>query len=200
VYSPRPLSTPSDAHAVAREFAALLSHVLCVSVSRTPLQCVPVSPSSGDWARTEWLVSAGRLSGAPVELTDDTWLLVQHRLGVREKGGCNWLTTLSYSYRWQATADDGSWIVAWDYERDTDRPFPAHVHVRCAPTLYPDGRPDFAKVHLPSGRVLLEDVIRFLVIEQKTPPRSNSWEETLSEAARIFRRIQAERLAADLDE
>lgn len=200
MYSPRPLSTRSDAHEVAREFAALLRHILCVSVTRTPLRSQVVEPGSGDWTRTEWIVIAGDgLVGKPVELNDGTWLLVEHRLGIREKGGSFWLTTLSYGYRWQANEDDGSWIVAWDYERERREPPMFHLHVRCAPGFYPSDRRDFSKLHLPSGRVILEDVIRFLVMEQEVPTVSDNWHDTLAEAEEIFRAIQAGRLAADLD-
>lgn len=183
---------------MAQEFGALLRYVLCETVTASHLQLVAL-PNEGDWTRSQWLATASgpASSSVPLRLIDGTYLLVQQRLGIRQKGGDWWLTTLDYRYCWQADEDDSSAIVAWDYERERPAPPLAHLHLNCSPANYPSGRTDFSKLHLPAGRLPLEDVLRFLVVEQGIGPRSDTWEATLAEAGEIFARIQAERAAAD---
>jgi hypothetical protein len=198
VYSPRPLSTRSDAFAVAREFGGLIRHVLCSTVTRTPTRLLPVE-SPTDWRQTEWIVSAldDRRGSVPLQLVDRTWLLVQQRLGVREKAGEWWLTTLEHAYRWQATPDDKSWLIGWHYMREAPDYPRSHIHVNCAPGSYPAGRKHFGKLHLPTRRLPLEDVLAFLINECGVPHISPNWRNILDEAARIFEQIQADRIAAD---
>jgi hypothetical protein len=109
-----------------------------------------------------------------------------------EADGNLWLTTLSYTYQWQATEDDGSWFVRWEYERESRGPYPrSHVHVNAAPAGYAATDKHFAKLHLPSGRVAIEHVVDFLVREHGVPTISKRWAEVLEEASRIFAQIQA---------
>lgn len=47
-----------------------------------------------------------------------------------------------------------------------------------------------ANLHIPTGRVLLEDVVRVLIEEFNVRPLTQSWENTLALNAEIFREIQ----------
>ena len=55
-----------------------------------------------------------------------------------------------------------------------------HLHVR-------RGDPDYGglgKLHLPTGRVFFEDVLRFLVTEHGVPPARDDWQDVLGEGLR----------------
>jgi Family of unknown function (DUF6516) len=122
----------------------------------------------------------------PVRLNDGGWLLAEQRVGVRESrtDGQLWLATLRYRYQWQVEEDDGTWLVRWDYLRDTG---PPHIHVRGGGL---ESDPNFHKLHIPSRRVALEDVIRFLIDENRAMPLSDHWSEVLDAATVIFESIQ----------
>src|SRR5439155_7866271 len=78
----------------------------------------------GDWQRWKWVVSA--LDGVKpraFRLTNGTWLFAAQTLGVRESSrepDNRWLTTLKYTYQWQANEDNRSWMVRWCYSRERD--------------------------------------------------------------------------------
>jgi hypothetical protein len=160
------------------------------------------SGGHSDWRRSIWVVSAfDGVVPAPFELEDGTWLFAAQTLAVREShtDGQLWLTTLSYTYQWQSSRDDGSWIARWCYGRETpsgttkpaaDR---AHLHVNGVPSDYAQDAKHFPKLHLPAGRIGIEDLAAFLVREHGVPARSENWEEVLEEARQIFANIQARR-------
>jgi hypothetical protein len=195
VYSPEPLSTRSDAEARAREFGGLVSRLLTATVSRQPVR-LRRHTDHADWTRWTWEVGAFSPTHLPtaVRLSVGTHLFAMMELGVRENAGQFWLTTLASVYRWQATSDGASWIVRWEYERDPigTKP-PAHLHVNATPARYPEARRDFPKLHLPTGRVAIEDVIAFLLDEQGLPETSPNARAVLAEGRAIFRAIQRER-------
>jgi hypothetical protein len=66
------------------------------------------------------------------------------------------------------------------------------VHVNGLPDAYAGGKP-FPKVHLPTGRLGIEDVIEFLIRDGGVEPVSDEWETTLREAREIFDGILARR-------
>lgn len=161
------------------------------------------SGEQSDWKQSVWVVSAfDGLLPAPFELGDGTWLFAAQTLGVRESqtDGQLWLTTLGYTYQWQSDRDDGTWMVRWCYQRETasgtTKPAPerAHLHVNGIPSDYDEDAKHFPKLHLPAGRIGIEDLAAFLVRECSVPARSpKNWEEVLDEARQIFAKIQARR-------
>ena len=106
------------------------------------------------------------------------------------------LRVYSSSYQYQADQDGERWIVRYDYERVPDSVHPcSHVHVRA--TLPPDCQESLPKgatlerIHIPTGRVSIEAVIRMLV-EQfgiKTNCPSEVWRPILAESEEEFERI-----------
>jgi hypothetical protein len=87
----------------------------------------------------------------PVRLTNRGWLLAAQTLGVRasRRDGQLWLTTLRSTYTWQASDDDRSWLVRWEYERDGVGLYPAsHLHVNAEPADY-EGEKYSPKLHFP---------------------------------------------------
>jgi hypothetical protein len=61
-----------------------------------------------------------------------------------------------------------------------------HVHI-AAITDTPAGPLDFGKVHLTTGWVIIEEVIRFLTTEVGVRPKAENWDELLIESEKLFR-------------
>jgi hypothetical protein len=188
-YSPEPLSSGDSAESTVQAFGGLFQHVLNTTITRDHIRVSPFTRGR-EWTDWQWVISRATDLGEPLPLSlngSTTWLLAEQRLGVGQSSsdGQLWLTTLQYRYRWQADEDDGTWLVRWDYRRG----HAPHVHVNSVPQGWAAGR-HFHKLHMPTRRVAIEDVVRFLILEEIVEPRSPNWEETLEVAAAIFDRIQ----------
>jgi hypothetical protein len=194
-YSPEPLSSAGDAERTIQEFGGLFRHVLNTTITADYVRVVPVTKRC-HWNEWQWVISKSTDLGEPrpLQLKSQGWLLAEQRLGVRRSQRDNelWLTTLQYRYRWQTEEDDGTWLIRWDYLRGRA----AHVHVNATPSGW-RGSKDFHKLHVPTRRVAIEDIVRFLLAEGSVKRRSENWEETLEAATAIFDRIQARRTQDD---
>ena len=144
---------------------------------------------------------AGYIAHAPnrlpvaMPLEDGRYLYLVQTICLRRTE--KFLTTLEYRYAYQAAPGADSWIVRWEYQREPgeDYPYPrAHLHVNSSPDSYA-GRKRFNELHIPTGRVTVEDVCRHLVDEHAVGPVSSDWRETLRRTEADFREIQRKRFA-----
>jgi hypothetical protein len=119
----------------------------------------------------------------PLELNGTTVCLFVQQVVVVEDGKCR---TESYSYRLQAGASPGSWLVRWEYRRDPPRAdyvYPrAHVHVN---GKFPDDSP-IGRVHIATPRLPLELVVQNLISDWGVRPRTDDWRAILHESAQGF--------------
>lgn len=105
------------------------------------------------------------------------------------KGLCR-LETSNYWYRLHRISGVGEAVLRWEYDRshkaDTDKP-PRH-HAHASVCLETDGLSmDLDKLHLPTGWVTIEEVIRFLITELgHRPPCGSKWPSILAESERAF--------------
>jgi hypothetical protein len=108
----------------------------------------------------------------------------------RERGKFQ-VRTLAYQYRITEGPDfDAPYILRWEYNarelRDSFHPrhhFQAPVKRSLA-----DGRAlDFEKLHVSTGWVTIEEVIRFLISELEVKPKSADWDKILRESEERFR-------------
>ncbi len=98
------------------------------------------------------------------------------------------LTTLKYWYRLQeSAADDADALIRWEYERVPNKYHcPQHVQLR-ATVRAPKGKTiELNKVHLPTGWVPIEDVIRFLIVDLQVKPADPAWDSILGASADLF--------------
>ncbi len=119
--------------------------------------------------------------------------LVQHVNVIKietEKGERFRVSTIRYIYAFWRTPDDV--LAGWHYHPDLHIKFP-HLHVYdrndeaerkagCKPFL-------LHGMHMPTGRVALEDVIKFAIREMKVVPEKNragDWEKILAETSTRF--------------
>jgi hypothetical protein len=98
-------------------------------------------------------------------------------------------STLAYIYsvRLKEPPDDGDdEIVAWHWHplRTPDRPDP-HIHVTVA---HPHLGVTLSKLHIPSGRVAFEEVLRFLIDDLSViPVRPDDWRVIVGDSEARFK-------------
>lgn len=107
-----------------------------------------------------------------------------------EKGYMFRVSTLRYIYAIWETPDVP--LIGWHYHPDMEVSFP-HVHIYDRTTEGEKAagqKPHIVhKLHIPSGRVSLEEVIRFAVLELGVLPdkkQEKDWQDILSDTERRF--------------
>jgi hypothetical protein len=156
----------------AQRFADHLNGILNSTVSDSRLSVIqlPADPCTFELTR---LVDG---DSAPLELHGSTVCLFVRYVIVVKDGDCN---IESYAYRLQTGKSAASWLIRWEYQRESPRsdyPYArAHVHVRGA---FPDGKPA-DRLHIPTRRVPLEMVLWHLIAEWGVKPKRDDWQQLL---------------------
>lgn len=103
------------------------------------------------------------------------------------------LRTLAYAYR----ITDGptfkhKWLTRWEYNPlGQTAPYPRH-HIHVPFEIEWNRRKlSFEDLHLPSGWITIEEVIRFLIQELEVTPESSDWDAILKESEQSFRQWTA---------
>jgi hypothetical protein len=100
------------------------------------------------------------------------------------------LQTLAYSYRIGEGPNRQDWLIRWEYNsRETEQGFHPrhHCHLQSKMPCFGDRQLLLAKIHVASGWVTIEEVIRFLIHELAVPPKADNWDEILQESEAKFR-------------
>lgn len=135
--------------------------------------------------------------GNPVKLESRSGPLffrVRQSYAFREHKGSGaerWqLTTLEYTYTLFDASDGNQFnpdlnprIMAWHFHADEMGRSPTHLHVYEAIT---DRDNAFYESHMPTGRVSLEDVLTYLVIDLAVPPLREDWRAQLDETRQRY--------------
>ncbi|MBI4491995.1 MAG: hypothetical protein HY690_04310 [Chloroflexi bacterium] len=105
----------------------------------------------------------------PLELGPDAWLDVQQELQVDVAAETVLLLSYRYVYgRGPNSKDEQAWIFRYEYERKVQPGYPyspAHLHINVEGLSAQVGSKTFKKLHFPTGRVSLEQVLTHLIIE-----------------------------------
>lgn len=108
--------------------------------------------------------------------------------GVSEPGGIR-LTTRSYRYVLTPEgAQEG--LFRWEYEKRWPRPEDRWCRHHLQGTVsvpLPLGSVALDALHVPTGYVTLEEVLRFCIVDLGAKPRKKGWHERLEESYRRFR-------------
>lgn len=176
----------------SREFATLIGEAVNATVSHAPIAFVEIEGSEFEG----YIAHAPGAFRAPesLPLVDGGFLYLYQRLVLRRKE--KFLTTAEYRYTYETSQTRDDWIFRYEYLREPgdDYPYPlAHAHFNGTPEKYAGGK-SFPALHLPTGRVTVEDVLRHLVVEHEIGPISDSWEQTLKETKESFEEIQRKRI------
>lgn len=97
--------------------------------------------------------------------------------------------TVEYWYQIDCPEDSQVLTYHWKPESDTTSLEQApHLHIGSSVVANdaPLMRKTFSKLHIPTGRVSIESIVRFLIIEIKVHPSVIEWETVLDEGQRLF--------------
>ncbi len=156
--------------------------------------------SLGDvWAGADTLIVGHRMAprppylGHPTLLSNGMYLNVQIALQVIQKPVRLETTRATFTYQAGADRDDPRPIFEYHYDRDSRTGYPiCHLHVYAAPQHYTPERP-FSRLHLPTRRLTLEQIVWHLIQEHGVEPRRPNWRKVLWNHEQWFRDIQKEK-------
>ena len=159
-----------------------------------------MAPSElGDvWTRPDRLIVGHCMAppsyrSRPVPLSNGMYLNVQ--MALRVVGYPLRLETTDATFAYQAGSDldDPRPVFEYHYERDSQSGYPrCHLHVFAAPAHYPLERP-FPRLHLPTRRITLEQIVWHLIREHGVQPRRDDWHEVLWRHETRFRDTQRDK-------
>ena len=132
--------------------------------------------------------------GRPVRLSNGMYLNVELTLGVDDPSAPRLATTrASYTYQAGDGLDNPRPVFTYQYDRNAPFPYPrCHLHVFAAPDAYAQDRP-FSRLHLPTRRITLEQIVWHLIQEHGVQPRRDDWRQVLWRHEEWFRTIQQDR-------
>ena len=119
------------------------------------------------------------------------FLAVSQDLAVERRENRTWrLRTMEYSYHLlEGPSFDSRWIIRWEFKshlRLRNEHPRNHVHIATIVET-PTGPMDLDKLHLSTGWVTIEEVIRFLIAELGVRPKTADWDEELLKSEEKFR-------------
>lgn len=119
---------------------------------------------------------------------DDLTLAVRIQYGIVRAAGelGPWKTTVTqYAYS-LLVPDDGAEMLGWHWHPDRSRTPRPHLHLG-EDVLAARGRLT-PKAHVPTGRISLEEVLRFTIEDLGVLPLRDDWDEVLRESQQRFER------------
>ena len=79
--------------------------------------------------------------------------------------------------------DEAKWLFRYDYSITPDKMVPyAHIHLNATSSA----REDLRKIHFPTGRLSIEQILAHLICERGTSPKNENWFEILAESHKGF--------------
>ncbi|PYU23483.1 MAG: hypothetical protein DMG32_16090 [Acidobacteria bacterium] len=101
------------------------------------------------------------------------------------------LRTLRYAYRvTEGPTLDSRWLFRWEYESPKIKPhlYPRHhIHVNTGVNCFSDRFTlNCSELHVPSGWIAIEEVIRFLIHELRLEPKRPDWDQLLLDSEERF--------------
>ena len=108
------------------------------------------------------------------------------------------LKTLGYAYRIaEGPSLNDSWLIRWEYNsREQGEQQHAlhprnHCHLPSQLVCFGTRTLSLSKMHISTGWVTVEEVIRFLIHELKVRPKNTKWDQHLRDSERLFRKWTA---------
>ncbi|MDE2869586.1 MAG: hypothetical protein OXR64_00125 [Chloroflexota bacterium] len=136
-------------------------------------------------------VSPSSRRGQPVLLSNGMYLNVELTLRVY-RSPVPRLETVRATYSYQAgnLPHDLRPVFSYQFDRETRFPYPrCHLHVYASPTGYAQDRA-FSRLHLPTRRITLEQIVWHLIQDHGVQPRRPDWHHVLWRHETRFRDTQ----------
>ncbi len=184
--------TGRDPKEVFETFRDHLGRLLNRTITDAPLSLIHARNED----RAQVAFRRGQASIAAPVFTNDLFLYIGQVLRVAQQRDGSWkLRTVQYRYRIQGSAGlEDEDCLRWEYVsrevRDTAH-CRHHLHLQGEYTLGPRRTIPLAKVHIPTGWVTVEEIIRFLITELDVRPKEQGWEKLLRESEEAFKQWTA---------
>lgn len=145
----------------------------------------------GDELRLEFgTLAQGRVAGVPLETRFGRlyFYLSQQLEAVLESDGWYRLSTRKYWYRIQPVSSPNEQAhFRWEYESPGKHDGHPRHHIQLRSDVQLDGHVlDLNKLHVPTGWVTIEEIIRFLIVDLGVKPAGDDWPERLRKSERSF--------------
>ena len=100
------------------------------------------------------------------------------------------MTDATFTYQAGGSLDDPRPVFEYHYQRDSRSGYPrCHMHVHATPRHYSGDKP-FSRLHLPTRRLTLEQIVWHLIQEHGVQPRRPDWHQVLWRHETHFRDTQ----------
>lgn len=171
-----------------RQFQDHIGRLLNCTVTDAPLSLI--HPKDKPYATVTFRDEAEIATAVPL-FASRLLLYLSQSLRVEHQTDGTWkLRTMTYAYHiLEGREQDSRWLVRWEYtsrdQREMKHPR-HHVHL---PVLLetPDGNLDLDALHLSTGWVTIEEIIRFLIVEVGVKPKSTDWNADLFASEEKFK-------------
>ena len=140
------------------------------------------------------VVTPSSRRGQPVLLSNGLYLNVELTLRAYRRPVTRLeVIRATYSYQAGNKPDDRRPVFSYQFDHDTPFPYPrCHIHVYGAPTGYAQDRA-FHRLHLPTRRITLEQIVWHLIQEHSVQPRRPDWHDVLWRHETRFRNNQRDK-------
>jgi len=99
------------------------------------------------------------------------------------------LRTVRYRYSLSGNPEHDA-LVRWDYSHEQEhgfKPWCRHHIQGSLEVRLPGGVAHLNEFHLPTGYVVIEDIVRFCIVDLGVKPLSQDWDDILRESSRTLR-------------
>ena len=150
------------------------------------------------WTGADELIVGHRVArppylGQPVRLSNGMYLNVQIALQVTRSPPRLETMAATFTYQAGGDLDEPRPVFEYHYERNARSGYPrCHVHVHATPNHYTPKR-SFSRLHLPTRRLTLEQIVWHLIQEHGVQPLRDDWHAVLWRHEEWFRDIQRDK-------
>ena len=118
--------------------------------------------------------------GQPVRLNNGMFLNIEIALQINRASQRLETTAATFTYQAGADNDNPCPVFAYHYDQHSRSRYPrCHVHVHAAPQHYV-GERSFSRLHLPTRRLTVEQIVWRLIQEHGVQPRQPDWHDRSS--------------------
>jgi len=167
-----------------RQFCDHFNRVLCCTITQVRLQAI-IAADRATIAFRQYGRAVSATLSTPIGKLE---LQLSQQCGTVQEGGAHLLYTASYRYAISASPDEEPFI-RWEYAKtpESGNQHPRH-HIHLNTKLDVLGCSLFLKdLHISTGYVPFEDVIRFCIVELGAKPIQSDWHDMLEASYQKFK-------------
>ncbi len=151
-----------------------------------------------EWPGADRLIVGHRISppsyrGQPVRLNNGMFLNIEIALQINRASQRLETTAATFTYQAGADNDSPCPVFTYHYDQHSRARYPrCHMHVHAAPQHYV-GERSFSRLHLPTRRLTVEQIVWHLIQEHGVQPRRADWHQVLWRHETWFRDTQRDK-------